>query len=143
MHKRAVLGAACSLLIAGIVWMLWPAPAVQVATQPKPQLGLMTSLPIYWNENADLAGMLDGDQPVHWVREQLEQEFTLVPLDALASADSTDPSEALAELEQVLLAQPAALPPAALISSTLDWTLSVRRAPSTTLAPAFDSTPAK
>ena len=68
-------------------------------------LGLFTSLPIYWNEGEDIAAMLDPQaQQPSWVREALEDDALLVPLDTLEA-------EALAPLDLVLLAQPRALAP--------------------------------
>ena len=110
------MGIVCTLLVGASVWLLWPTSKATLAIQPKQQLGLMTSLPIYWGENADLAGMLNSDQPSHWVRAQLEHKFELVPIDALAGVDSAEPSDVLAELKLLLLAQPAALPPADLVA---------------------------
>ncbi len=72
----------------------------------------MTSLPIYWNEAAGLGEMLADDQHEHWVRQQLEQRFELVPLDILSAPDRLEPNDELADLDLLLLAQPNALAPA-------------------------------
>lgn len=71
----------------------------------KPRLGLMTSLPIYWNESMDFADQIDGDEEPHWVRSHLEQSYRLVPLDTLAG----EGNGALGELKLLLLAQPRTL----------------------------------
>ena len=65
-----------------------------------PGLGLFTSLPVYWNEAADLSGLLDKAQQPHWAREALERRYTLRPLDVLAG------------LSYLLIAQPRPLSPA-------------------------------
>lgn len=69
----------------------------------KPDLGLLTTLPIYWNETADVGELLSdtGDPP--WPRAVLEDRFDLVPLDSLAGENG------LASVDMVLLAQPRAL----------------------------------
>jgi hypothetical protein len=103
-------------LIAALVWVLSISSDAPQQNHPKAELGLMTSLPIYWGESAELDGMLANDQPMHWVRTQLETEFELVPLDALAGPDSTEPSQALDNLPFLLLAQPRALPPADMVA---------------------------
>lgn len=81
------------------------------------QLGLVTSLPIYWAESPSIESMLADGQEPHWVRGKLEQTYQLQPLDTLAqvSGDGT-PSDALAKLDYLLLAQPAAMPPADLVA---------------------------
>ena len=73
----------------------------------RPTLGLVTSLPIYWSEG-DFRAMLDDNVENHWVRQTLEQEYRLVPLDSLSQDDGT-PSEGLADLDRLIVAQPRAL----------------------------------
>ena len=70
----------------------------------KPQLGLFTTLPIYWGEAGDITAMIDSGGEPDWVRTELETRYKLVPLDTLEA-------EALDGLDQVLLAQPRALAP--------------------------------
>lgn len=89
------------------------------APRQKQALGLMTSLPIYWS-GGELADMLaDGGEP-HWVRRALERQHDLVLLDSFAAKDSLVPNAQLAGLTQLVLAQPAALPPADLVALD-DW----------------------
>lgn len=85
----------------------------------KQQLGLMTSLPIYWS-GGELADMLTDEGEPHWVRSFLEKQYELVLLDSFAAADGLVPNAQLAGLTQLVLAQPAALPPADLVALD-DW----------------------
>jgi len=71
---------------------------------PRPELGLMGTIPIYWGESAGLGEMLNGQADSHWARAELERSFRLAPLDVL---DETS----LASLDYLLLAQPRALLP--------------------------------
>ena len=68
-------------------------------------LGLFTSLPIYWGESGDLAGMLDGSAEAHWARMLIERRRDLMPLDVLSQ-------DSLARFDDLLVAQPRALSPA-------------------------------
>ena len=70
----------------------------------KVQLGLFSTLPIYWGSGGDVATLLDTAQEKDWVREQLERSFALTPLDALEP-------ENLANVDRLLLAQPRPLAP--------------------------------
>lgn len=79
--------------------------------EQRPALGLMTSLPIYWGEPAQMTDLLNGSTQPHRVRKLLEDDYTLLPLDALGTADGR-PVDELARLDRLLLAQPRALTPA-------------------------------
>lgn len=79
------------------------------------QLGLLTSLPIYWAESFELGETLDDQAAPHWARSALEEGYRLVPLDTLDSA-----SPPLGELDYLLLAQPRALSPAENVALD-DW----------------------
>ena len=76
--------------------------------EARPALGLMTSLPIFWGEPADMGSLLDGSNGQHWVRTKLEERYTLLPLDVLGDADG-QPQADLAQLERLFVAQPRAL----------------------------------
>lgn len=76
--------------------------------QARSALGLMTSLPIYWGEPADLSDLLNSPADPHWARVLLEKDYELVPLDSLGTADGAPEAE-LAELDRLLVAQPRAL----------------------------------
>lgn len=79
--------------------------AAAAAQEPKPALGLMGTIPVYWGEAEGLSDLLGNAAAPHWARAQLEADYTLRPLDTLGEAD-------LADLEFLLLAQPRALSPA-------------------------------
>lgn len=77
------------------------------------QLGLFSTLPIYWGSGGDVATLLDTAQEKDWVREQLERRFELAPLDALEP-------ETLANVDRLLLAQPRPLAPSENVALD-DW----------------------
>jgi len=110
LRKIPKLGIAALLLaLLGLVGVwLWPDRAVQ--RQP---LGLMTSLPIYWPEGADMADVISGQTPEPWIRQELEQSFILQPLDTL-SPDAEVPAapSPLAGLNNLLIVQPRGFSPA-------------------------------
>ena len=71
----------------------------------KEQLGLFTSLPIYWSEAGDISAMLDDSGAASgWVRQELEKHATLQPLDTLEA-------DALDGVGRIILAQPRPLSP--------------------------------
>jgi len=70
----------------------------------QPRLGLMSTLPIYWNEAVEFSDLLDRDQEANWVRGVLEREYAIEPLDVLTPAT-------LAPLDRLVMAQPRALSP--------------------------------
>lgn len=83
---------------------------------PRAELGLMTSLPIYWPEGSGLADLARGEAEIPWQRKALETHHNLVPLDTLSPIASlgqeqpeTDP---LAGLERLAIIQPRGLSPA-------------------------------
>lgn len=70
-----------------------------------PRLGLMTTLPIYWPEAADVGELLQrGEQPGQ-IRQTLETRFAIEPIDTLEA-------EVLRGYDRLILAQPRALSPA-------------------------------
>ncbi len=78
------------------------------------QLGLMTSLPIYWSEGGGFDDLLPdaAEAEPHRVRAQLEESYDLVPVDSLSAPGVAAPSKELRELRYLVLAQPRALSPA-------------------------------
>lgn len=105
----AAAGAAVAL-IAGIA--IWALPDAS-SDQTKPELGLFTSLPIYWAESDSITETLDGSGPPHWARTALEADHRLVPLDTLST-------EGLGRLDRVIMAQPRPLAPAENVALD-DW----------------------
>lgn len=108
--RRAILGAALVLLT----------PACQASQsdtqsvpheEARPRLGLMTSLPIFWGEPADMNDLLAGTAEQHWLRARLEEDYALVPLDVLGTAQG-QPYAELSGIEFLVVAQPRALTPA-------------------------------
>ncbi|MGE4306049.1 MAG: DUF4350 domain-containing protein [Novosphingobium sp.] len=71
-------------------------------------LGLYTSLPIAWNESADIGSLLASDGPVHWALTVLKSHGEFVPLDTLAASDGTLP---LPQDATLVIAQPRPLSP--------------------------------
>lgn len=69
----------------------------------RPQLGLFSTLPIYWGEGG-FSAVLEGTDEKSWVRTLLERRFSLEPLDTLEP-------EAIAGLDRIMLAQPRPLAP--------------------------------
>lgn len=69
---------------------------------PGETIGLYTSLPIAWNESADIRGQLADAGPPHWALAALRERGRLVPLDTLAPLRL--PANGL-----LILAQPRAL----------------------------------
>lgn len=81
------------------------APASDERPGRRPELALMTTLPIYWGQGGDVRSVLAGESPPGWVRPALEQRFTVVPLDTLEAAN-------LEKHRHLVLAQPRPLDPA-------------------------------
>lgn len=73
-------------------------------TAQQADVGLFTSLPIYWGDGADIGSILNGNGETDWVRSQIERRFAIVPLDALGP-------ELLAGTDRLILAQPRPLAP--------------------------------
>lgn len=74
-----------------------------ISGPPEERLGLLTTLPIYWNETASIDEMLAPPGEMPWPRRVLEQDYTILPLDRLDGPDG------LESVDTVLLAQPRAL----------------------------------
>lgn len=98
---RGTLIAALALLAAGAgAW------AVTKGERDKPDLGLLTTLPIYWSESLEIGEALDSREEPHWARVTLEADYDLLPLDTLDAGEG-----GLGGLDYLLLAQPRALSP--------------------------------
>ncbi|WP_054531923.1 hypothetical protein [Erythrobacter sp. SG61-1L] len=108
--SRKTLIAVLVVLAAGVAaWLLAPRPPAVRGTP----LGLFTTLPLYWNEAADISAMLDPAAEKHWARGLIEERRDLRPLDVLSP-------EALAPFADMLIAQPRALAPAENVALD-DW----------------------
>jgi len=100
--KRAAWTAAALALVLGVA--LAALAALRGEARARPALLVFTTLPIYWNEAAEVSQMLRPGEPP-WVRRELEQRHRLVPVDALDAA-------ALSEARTMVMAQPRPLAPA-------------------------------
>ena len=98
--RLALIAALAALAIGAGAW------ALAGGAREKPELGLLTTLPIYWNETHDIGEALGGETPAHWARAALEEDYRLVPLDTLDAGE-----RGLVGLDRLLLAQPRALSP--------------------------------
>lgn len=102
---RRISRAARAALLSVAALFATAAPAEAEATDEKPQLALMGTIPIYWGEGAGFGDVLSGEAEPHWARAHLEADYALRPLDLLSA-------EGLAGTEYLLLAQPRVLAPA-------------------------------
>lgn len=79
----------------------------------RPQLGLMTSLPLYWPVGMDFGDIARGNGEVPWQRNLMEQQFELTPLDTLTPIPALSPDEPdidpLAALGHLAVIQPRGL----------------------------------
>ena len=97
--RLAALAAAVLVVIgAALVW------GGSRSAEPKPALGLMTSLPIYWPESLSVNEALDRGAEQHWTRGELEKTYRLEPLDTLDAVR-------LQPIKALMLAQPRPLSP--------------------------------
>lgn len=82
---------------------------------PKPQLGLMTSMPLYWPLGADFGALASGEADVPAQRSAFEATHELVLLDTLSPIAGLTPDapevKPLAELEYLAVIQPRGLTP--------------------------------
>lgn len=88
----------------------------EAGQEARPELGLMTSLPLYWPLGAELGDIAGGRIAAPWQRAALEQGFALVPLDTLSPIAAITPglaeTDPLAGLERLAVIQPRGLSPA-------------------------------
>ncbi|MFZ1743242.1 MAG: ABC transporter [Pontixanthobacter sp.] len=106
----AAIAAGLVLVVSGGFWLA--NQSADIEDRDKPQLGLMTSLPIVWAESADLGNLIANDAAAHWVKTALETRYEIVPIDYLAASDDAQPSAQLKSLRQIALMQPRVLSPA-------------------------------
>lgn len=99
-RRFGVLAMALVVLAAG-GWLLGPRPTGH-ANDAQPPLGLFTSLPILWSEQADLRDVLSASKRPHWARAVLERHGKVVALDTLLD---------FARLDRLIIAQPRPLSP--------------------------------
>lgn len=109
----AIIAAAGLLAVAGCDHPPADAPQRVAAREP---LGLMSSLPLYWPQGADLADLAAGRGEAVWQRTAMEQDYALVPLDTLSPVAGLSPGDSeadpLAGLTRLAVIQPRGLSPA-------------------------------
>jgi len=121
-NSAALLLVACAFLAA---CGAEPAQDDTVVDQgPKPQLGLMTSMPLYWPLGADLGALASGEADVPAQRSAFEATHELVLLDTLSPIAGLTPDapevEPLAELDYLAVIQPRGLTPSENVALD-DW----------------------
>ena len=115
-NSRRLLAALAVLVLGG--GEAAPATTTTLAASPqeRPSLGLMTSLPLYWPEDAGLADIAAGRAVPPWQRRAIETRFVLVPLDTLSPVPALSPdapdTDPLAGLTRLAVIQPRGLAPA-------------------------------
>lgn len=97
-------GARIIVLASALFFAGCDSTASETPPSDREQLGLMTSLPIYWPETAAFGDILSEDGEPSWSRTVLEERYELVPLDALTA-------DTIGALDLVMMAQPRALSP--------------------------------
>lgn len=92
------------------------APAPPASPGQRPEMGLMTSLPLYWPADADLADIAAGRAVPPWQRRAIETRFVPVPLDTLSPVPALSPdapdTDPLAGIARLAVIQPRGLSPA-------------------------------
>ncbi len=118
-RKFSLLVATALALAGAVAWYLYERNKVCCAFPDEPpevELGLMTSLPIYWPLEADVAELASGGVERPWQRLAIERSFRLVPLDTLSPIAALDPDgpevDPLAGLDHLAIIQPRGLSPA-------------------------------
>lgn len=94
-------------LLAAALALLLSAPVAAAAAETRGEVGLFTTLPIYWPEAEGIAELVAPDASRPWARTLIERDYDLVPLDVLAGEGAI-----LNRLSRLLLAQPRMLSPA-------------------------------
>ncbi len=72
---------------------------IEATGEIKPQLGLMTTLPILWSGEGDFAEMLSADAEQHWALGVLSEQYDVAALDTLSR-------DTLRATKLLVLAQP-------------------------------------
>lgn len=99
--KRKTLLIAAALVVLLLAALAWRGAWSRSPQQP---VGLFTTLPILWNETAEVGDLLRSDAPMHWAKDVIEQHGSVVPLDQLAN-------HSLTGLKRLVIAQPRPLSP--------------------------------
>lgn len=107
--------------IAGIAALaLWPEGSADDSHSiGRSEVGLMTGLPIYWADGADISALLSEETELPWVRQVLEKRYDLRPIGQLEAGQPNDASE-LDDLKRLLIVQPRGISPAGNVALD-DW----------------------
>lgn len=93
-----------------------PTAATTTTVAAGTRLGLMTSLPLYWPEGAEVTDLAAGREQIPWQRRLIETRYTLVPLDTLSPIPALSPdtpdTDPLAGIARLAVIQPRGLSPA-------------------------------
>lgn len=89
---------------------------VEVQVFERPNLGLMTSLPLNWPLGSDMQAIASGEVEPAWQKTALERLYQLEPLDTLSPIPGLSPdqpeTDPLAGLDRLAIIQPRGLTPA-------------------------------
>lgn len=113
-RNRLVAGLGCLALIGACSETSPAAPGAETGTAKKRELGLNSSLPLYWPLGAEFTDLLSDQAPVPWQRAILEQEYDLKLLDTLSSFEdgaTGAESDPLKGLERLAVIQPRGVTP--------------------------------
>lgn len=108
-------------LLAGVMaYTLWSSDENRVdPASERVALGLMTGLPIYWADGADISALLDENAELPWVRQVLERRYELRPVDSFVAEEGQNGAP-LDGLERLLIVQPRGISPAGNVALD-DW----------------------
>ncbi len=116
-NLKLALGALVIALLVGGGALAWYDSREDCCAVPEnAELGLMTSLPLYWPEGSQIADIAGGQAELPWQRTVLERSHSLLPLDTLspipALSPNDPPEDPLAGLDRLAIVQPRGLSPA-------------------------------
>lgn len=108
-----VIAAVCVAVMVIIAANVFGSAGDRQTSENRAELGLVTSLPIYWNEGDPFTQLADGDVPLPWVRAAIERKYNIRPIDVLAGKDDPAGESAgdLQDLERLVIIQPRGLSP--------------------------------
>ncbi len=114
LRKFAIAAIGVLALAAAALWWLAqsnaPGNGLRASgSTEKIELGLMSSLPLYWPLGEDLTSLIDAEQEAPWQRAVLEARYDLRLLDSLSPDDQGISS--LVGLERLAIVQPRGLSP--------------------------------
>ena len=118
MASRTRIGLIVGVLLLAVAAAAWfvssgSSQVEQGSNKVRPQVGLLTSLPIYWPDGASIADLVDHGGELPWVRTSLERDYSITPLDTLSVIESEGQAsiDPLAGLDRLLIVQPRGISP--------------------------------